>query len=135
MERSDGKKYDENGLLIIKPPPLIMRFGVVEPKSPPSPTDSEIEQAELWEQFHLLSKSNDQVKQNLPKKDKDISVDKTPHTRCTKPEHELILDLEIGLKCMHCGFVEREIRNMDTSEWGEMKKIKRKRSGMSSKFT
>lgn len=47
----------------------------------------------------------------------EISTDETPAGKCKKGNHELCLDIEIGLKCMNCGFVQREIRSMDESEW------------------
>lgn len=48
---------------------------------------------------------------------KEISTDETPAARCKRGYHDLCIDLEIGLKCIHCGYVEREIRGMDVSEW------------------
>jgi len=49
--------------------------------------------------------------------EKNISANETPAAQCKKGKHDLCIDLEVGLKCMHCGFVEREIRSMDVSEW------------------
>ncbi|XP_010501324.1 PREDICTED: SNF2 domain-containing protein CLASSY 3-like [Camelina sativa] len=37
----DLRKYDDDGLLIIRPPPLIERFGMLEPPSPPEISESE----------------------------------------------------------------------------------------------
>ncbi|ESQ45924.1 hypothetical protein EUTSA_v10010079mg [Eutrema salsugineum] len=118
-EEQDQRKYDKDGLLIIRPPPLIMRFGVEEPQSPSEISESDKEEARLWEDMAFYSKTNNIGIQPHSEIEKEISTDETPAACCKKGNHELCLDLEIGLKCMHCGFVEREIRSIDASEWGE----------------
>ncbi|XP_019090912.1 PREDICTED: SNF2 domain-containing protein CLASSY 3-like isoform X1 [Camelina sativa] len=78
----------------------------------------------LWEELAFCSKSID-VSNELPSNMEEILIDETPAAQCKKGNHNLVLDLEVGLKCMNCGFVQREIRSMDESEWGE--KITRER--------
>ncbi|EOA36033.1 hypothetical protein CARUB_v10008086mg [Capsella rubella] len=117
----DQRRYDDDGLLIIRPPPLIERFGMEEPQSPPEISESDLEVQKLWEELAFYNKSID-VSNEV---EIEISTDETPAAQCRKGNHDLCLDLEIGLKCVNCGFVQREIRSMDESEWGE--KITRER--------
>ncbi|KAF3589131.1 hypothetical protein F2Q69_00025925 [Brassica cretica] len=109
-EEQDERKYDDDGLLIIRPPPLVEMFGVVEP-APPVVSEAQIEEDKMWEEVAFYTNANEI--------EKEMSADDSPGAACVKGNHELCLDLEIGLKCIHCCFVLREIRGLDVSEWGE----------------
>ncbi|KAL0723913.1 hypothetical protein Bca4012_038512 [Brassica carinata] len=104
-EEQDERRYDD-GLLIIRPPPLVEMFGVVEPHAPPVLSESQIEENKIWEEMAFYI-------------EKDITTDESPAAACRKGNHDLCLDLEIGMKCIHCSFVMSEIRDLDVSEWGK----------------
>ncbi|KAG2324117.1 hypothetical protein Bca52824_006845 [Brassica carinata] len=115
-EEQDERRCDEDGFLIVRPPPLVERFDVVEPHTPPVVSEAQIEEDKMWEELAFYSKSNEIELQLAEAK---IFADESPGAACRKGNHELCLDLEIGLKCIHCCFVMREIRGLDVSEWGE----------------
>ncbi|KAG2324118.1 hypothetical protein Bca52824_006846 [Brassica carinata] len=81
-------------------------FGVVEPHAPPVLSESQIEENKIWEEMAFYI-------------EKDITTDESPAAACRKGNHDLCLDLEIGMKCIHCSFVMSEIRDLDVSEWGK----------------
>ncbi|CAN7065097.1 unnamed protein product [Brassica rapa subsp. trilocularis] len=128
-QEQDERKYDDDGLLIIRPPPLVEMFGMVEP-APPVVSETQIEEDKMWEEVAFYTNANE-VDLQLHSEaitlnfepflqiEKEISADDSPGAACRQGNHELCLDLEIGLKCIHCCFVLREIRGLDVSEWGE----------------
>ncbi|KAG2324123.1 hypothetical protein Bca52824_006851 [Brassica carinata] len=58
-EEQDERRCDEDGFLIVRPPPLVERFDVVEPHTPPVVSEAQIEEDKMWEELAFYSKSNE----------------------------------------------------------------------------
>ncbi|CAH8308235.1 unnamed protein product [Eruca vesicaria subsp. sativa] len=116
-EEQEERRCDDDGWLIIRPPPLIENFGVEEPQAPPVLSEAQIEEEKMWEELAFYTKANEDDLQLHSEIEKEI--DDSPAAACRKGNHDLCLDLEIGMKCIHCSVVVREIRGLDISEWGE----------------
>ncbi|XP_010519701.1 PREDICTED: SNF2 domain-containing protein CLASSY 3 [Tarenaya hassleriana] len=131
QEETRGEdKYDADGFLVVQPPPLVLNFKFGEDEPEPEIPEWEIENQQLFDEFALLLKSGETEIDISSDITKESAVDEHPLARCEKGNHELELDLEIGLKCIHCGFIETEIRHMDVSEWrGDIFNSRRRSAG------
>lgn len=58
-EEPDERRCDEDGFLIVRPPPLVEMFGVVEPQTPPVVSEAQIEEDKMWEELAFYTKSNE----------------------------------------------------------------------------
>ncbi|KAK9273366.1 hypothetical protein L1049_018175 [Liquidambar formosana] len=92
---------------------LKFTFGIEEPK-PVEKSDFEKELDGLWDEFAFALKSCEIGSFASPVvDDEETNASGTAinqATRCTRGKHQLILDEQIGIKCLCCSFVNLEIK-------------------------
>ncbi|XVF63093.1 hypothetical protein PTKIN_Ptkin09bG0061200 [Pterospermum kingtungense] len=93
--------------------PLKFSFGVHEAISPKK-TELEKEMDSMWAemQFCLMSCEIGSTEPSMEEKE-DADVSEVEHDRatlCSKGNHQLVLDEEIGMICKFCSFVQMEIK-------------------------
>ncbi|KAI3917901.1 hypothetical protein MKW98_000135 [Papaver atlanticum] len=97
----------------IPEPVNIYKFNYgVEKRLPKEKSDYEIEMDQLWAEyeFALRSCELDAAAPSTVNEEQQIVTD--GFTSCGVGKHQLILDEEIGIRCMFCSLVKREIRHI-----------------------
>ncbi|KAI3872363.1 hypothetical protein MKW92_041704 [Papaver armeniacum] len=84
----------------------------VEKRLPKEKSDYEIEMDQLWAEYEFALKSCelDTAASSTVNEEQQIVTD--GFTSCGVGKHQLILDEEIGIRCMFCSLVKREIRHI-----------------------
>ncbi|KAI3895193.1 hypothetical protein MKX03_009378 [Papaver bracteatum] len=101
---------------VVPEPVNIYKFNYgVEKRLPKEKSDYEIEMDQLWAEYEFALKScelDTAASTVTIEEDEEQQIVTDGFTSCGVGKHQLILDEEIGIRCMFCSLVKREIRHI-----------------------